>query len=180
MATKPDGRAKPKILVVDDDPAVRKMLSLLFEASCEVLLASTGEEGLRLVAAQRPRLMLLDVVMPGIGGLEVLKAARAILPALTVIMLTGQTDMDLARKALDLGAVEFVTKPFEMASLKDKIGRSLETLPAGGRDDHGLPWRVVEPEAPAAAAGGAGAPSQEALARWEGEGGETDLVEKKA
>jgi DNA-binding NtrC family response regulator len=168
-----------KILVVDDDQAVRKMLSLLLESTCEVLLASSGEEGLRLVAAERPRLMLLDLVMPGMGGLEVLTAARAISPAMTVIMLTGKTDMDLARKALELGAVEFVTKPFDMASLKEKVGRSLETLSADDRNNHGLPWRVVEPDAPAAAARDASAPSEESLARWEGEGGDTDRVEIK-
>lgn len=155
-------KARPnrKILVVDDDQAVRKMLSLLFETDFEVLLASSGEEGLRLVASEKPRLMLLDMVMPGIGGLEVLRSARAIAPAMTVIMLTGKTDVDLARKALELGAAEFVTKPFEMASLKDKVGRCLETLSANDRNNHGLPWRVVET----------------GIAK----GGETDLMEKNA
>jgi DNA-binding NtrC family response regulator len=138
--------ARNKILVVDDDQAVRKMLSLLFESTAEVLTAKTGEEGLRLLAEQRPRLMLLDMVMPGMSGLDVLKAARALNPALPIIMLTGKTDMELAKKALELGAVEFVTKPFEMSSLKDKVNRSMETLSPDDRNNHGLPWRVVEPE----------------------------------
>jgi two-component system, NtrC family, response regulator AtoC len=149
MESRSDGRAKPKILVVDDDPAVRKMLSLLLEAIAEVLTASTGEDGLRLVAAQRPRLMLLDLVMPGIGGLEVLKAARALAPAMTVLMLTGETDMALAKQALGLGAAEYVTKPFDMARLKEKIERSLETQSTDDRNNHGLPWRVAPAEASA-------------------------------
>lgn len=137
-------RPSPRILVVDDDPAVRRMLSLLFEPEFEVLLASSGEEGLGLVAAEKPRLMLLDLVMPGMGGLEVLKAARVLSPAMTVIMLTGQADMESALKALTLGAAEYVTKPFDLTSLKDKVGRCLETLSADDRNNHGMPWRVVE------------------------------------
>ena len=106
-----------KILVVDDDPAVRKMLTQLLETTAEIVAVSTGEEALRLVDAERPRLMLLDMRMPGMGGLEVLQAARAAAPALTVIMLTGENDMDLATRALELGAVEYVTKPFDLNRL---------------------------------------------------------------
>lgn len=137
-------RPSRRILVVDDDPAVRTMLSRLFEGDFEVLLASNGEEGLGLVDVKKPRLMLLDMVMPGMGGLEVLGAARAMSPAMTVIMLTGKSDTDLALRALKLGAEEYVTKPFDLASLKEKVGRCLETLSPDDRNNHGMPWRVVE------------------------------------
>lgn len=174
------GRApRNKILVVDDDQAVRKMLSLLFESTAEVLTAATGEEGLRLLSAQRPRLMLVDMVMPGMSGLDVLKAARALNPALPIIMLTGKTDMELAKKALELGAVEFVTKPFEMSSLKDKVMRSLGTLSPDDRNNHGLPWRVVEPVQSAESEPVKSAAVEEGVARWEGEGGEINTTEIK-
>ena len=174
--------AKNKILVVDDDPSVRRMLTLLFDATCTVLLAASGEEALKMLAAQRPRLMLLDMTMPGMTGLEVLKASHAAAPAMTVIMLTGAVDVELAKKALELGAVEYVTKPFDLTRLKEKVLRSLETISTDDRNNHGLPWRVVEPEIPAAGGPVKAPPADGAVARWEGEGGGApldSLVEKK-
>lgn len=129
------------------------MLSLLFEATAPVLTAATGEEALSLAAAERPRLMLLDMTMPGMSGLEVLKAVRVSAPAMTVIMLTGQVDVELARRALTLGAAEYVTKPFDLARLKDKVNRVMEIVTGDDRNSHGLPWRIVttdEQSAPAA------------------------------
>ena len=160
-----------KILVVDDDPAVRKMLTLLLESVAAIHLASTGEEALLIVAAQRPRLMMLDLVMPGMGGLETLKAARAAAPAMTVIRLTGKNDLELAKKALELGAVEYVTKPFDLSRLKDKVKRSLETLATDDMNNRGLPWHVVSPEKPSAPGPKQAAPADGGLSRWEGEGG---------
>jgi DNA-binding NtrC family response regulator len=162
-----------KILVVDDDPAVRRMLTLLLDSVAPVLSTPTGEEGLKILAAERPSLMLLDMTMPGMGGLEVLKAARAAVPSLTVIMLTGAVDVELAKQSLALGAVEYVTKPFDLPRLKDKVKRSMETASKDDRNSHGLPWRLAEPEIPAAPAPAKAGPTDEALARWEGEGGET-------
>ena len=179
--TRPAG-TKNKILVVDDDSSVRRMLTLLFDAACVVLLAANGEEALAIVAAQRPRLMLLDMTMPGMSGLEVLKAAHAEVPAMTVIMLTGAVDVELAKKALELGAVEYVTKPFDLTRLKEKVLRSLETISTDDRNNHGLPWKVVEPETAAADVAAKAAPAEGSVARWEGEGGGAaldSLVEKK-
>ena len=165
---------KQKILVVDDDPAVHKMLTLLLETTGEILLASTGEEALKLVAAERPRLMMLDMVMPGMGGLETLKAVRAIAPAMTVIMLTGKNDMELAKRSLDLGASEFVTKPFDLSRLKDKVQRTLGPVPAEDRNAHGLPWRIAAAAGASSTGAGLPAPTDGAISRWEGEGGHTE------
>ena len=160
-----------KILVVDDDPAVRKMLTLLLETTAEILLASTGEEALLIIVAERPRLMMLDMVMPGMGGFETLKAARALAPAMTVIMLTGKNDLELAMRALESGAAEYVTKPFDLNRLKDKVKRCMEIVSVDDRNSHGLPWRIVPPEGPVASRAAKIAPANEAIARWEGEGG---------
>jgi DNA-binding response OmpR family regulator len=162
-----------KILVVDDDPAVRKMLTVLLETIAVVLLASTGEEGLRLVAAERPRLMLLDVVMPGMNGIETLAAARAAAPAMTVIMLTGQNDLELAMRALKLGAAEYVTKPFDLVQLKEKVTRSFAAPAVDERSKRGLPWRIVAPQEQVVSKAGKPSPTEAAIARWEGEGGST-------
>lgn len=133
-----------KILVVDDDPAARKILSLLLETTGEVLEASTGDEALRIIEAERPQLMLLDMTMPGMSGLEVLKASQNSAVMMTIIMLTGQNDIGLAKRALELGAAEYITKPFDLAHLKEKVKRCVEAGPEDKKEDAGLPWRTVD------------------------------------
>lgn len=132
-----------KILVVDDDPAARRILVLLLESTGEVFEASSGAEALRLIAAERPRLMLLDMSMPGLSGLDVLKAAQGGDAAMTILMLTCATDMELAKRALELGAEEFITKPFDCEHLKEKVKRCLEVSSGDVKKDVGLPWRTV-------------------------------------
>ena len=126
--------------MVDDDPEVRKALVLAFGTICEVLEASTGEEALRILDSERPRLMLLDMVLPGMSGLEVLRASQAIVAAMSVIVLTAENDMVLAMQALDLGAVEYVTKPFDWDRLKDAVKRRMEAV--SPEVNGGPPWRV--------------------------------------
>ena len=133
-----------KILVVDDDPAARKMLTLLLETTGEILLASSGEEALRVIETHRPRLMLLDMVMPGMGGLEVLAAARGAAAPMTIIMLTGENDVELAKRALELGAAEYVTKPFDLRRLKERVERSMAAVPGDDKNLGGVPWRTAE------------------------------------
>jgi len=132
-----------KILVVDDDLAARRILVLLLESTYEVLQAETGDEALRIIAGRRPRLVLLDMTMPGMSGLEVLKAAQIPAEPMTVIVLTGRNDIELAKKALELGAAEYITKPFDLAHLKEKVKYTMETVPGDKRKDGGLPWRTV-------------------------------------
>jgi len=132
-----------KILVVDDDPAARRILTLLLQASGEVLEAASGDEALRIIEAERPRLMLLDMTMPGMSGLGVLKAVRASEAGITIIVLTGQNDIELAKRALELGAVEYITKPFDLAHLKEKVLSCLGADPNAIRKDDGPPWRTV-------------------------------------
>src|ERR1035437_5031562 len=122
-----------KIFVVDDDAAARRMLFLLLETTAEILEAASGEAALRLVAAERPRLMLLDMTMPGMSGLDVLKAVRVSAPAMTVIMLTGTVDVELAQRALELGAAEYVTKPFDLPRLKEKVKRIMTIVKSDDR-----------------------------------------------
>jgi DNA-binding NtrC family response regulator len=132
-----------KILVVDDDPAARKLLVLLLQKDFQVLTASTGAEALRLIEAERPRLMLLDMVMPGMGGLDVLEALQPPASALTILVLTGENDIGLARRALELGAAEYITKPVDLALLMEKVTRCMVPAAKDELKAEGLPWRVV-------------------------------------
>lgn len=128
-----------KILIVDDNDDLRNSLARVLAPYFRVLTAADGEEALALLRAERPQLTLLDVSMPGLSGLEVLAAAKRADPALIVIMLTSRHDIELAAAALDLGAVEFVTKPFDADCIRAAISRLLDPAPP----PEGRPWRVA-------------------------------------
>jgi len=105
---------RARILVVDDDKQVRSFLEeLLVEAGYAVELVSDGRTALGIVEREPPDLVLLDVVMPGMGGLEVLRIIKAPndLRFLPVILLTGDTDIETRLKGLKLGADDYLTKP---------------------------------------------------------------------
>jgi two-component system sensor histidine kinase/response regulator len=104
-----------RILVVDDQPAnLRAVSALLSRHGCEVLTASNGEEALELAQAQVPDLLLLDMMMPGMDGFELLERIQEHpdLRKLPVIFLTAAQDREMLLRAFAVGAVDYVTKPF--------------------------------------------------------------------
>lgn len=131
----------PKILIVDDDPDLRHSIRCALEAVCEVLEASNGPDALAMITAERPRALLLDIAMPEMGGLAVLRAARELSPALAVIMLTGEMDLEIAREALENGARSYVTKPFDVDTLCSEVKRLLE--PSKREEGEDRPWRIA-------------------------------------
>ena len=107
------GRTRARVLLVDDEPQFREMLAEYLEGeSFEVLEAASGEEALAKAPGWRPDLILLDLMMAGIGGLETLRRVKILLPDACVIMVTAVDDLDVARSALAAGAADYVTKPF--------------------------------------------------------------------
>ncbi len=118
-----------RLLVVDDEPAVRDFLRDFFSAhGYEVIEASTGMEGLRRLREERPHLMLLDVLLPDLGGLSVLREAKRIDPTAGVVMLTGLQDEELGREALQAGAFDFITKPVDLKHLERVLWYKLTTM----------------------------------------------------
>jgi CheY-like chemotaxis protein len=104
---------RARILLVDDEPQFREMIAeYLAGERFEVLEAASGEEALPHVTTWRPDIILLDLMMPGIGGLETLRRIKAVRPETPVIMVTAVDDLDVARSALAAGAADYVTKPF--------------------------------------------------------------------
>lgn len=103
-----------RILVVDDQAAnLRVVTALLSRQGYEVVAASTGDEALELYAQSPPDLILLDVMMPGMDGFEVMAALRADSPLrVPVVFVTAAHDRDLLLRAFDAGVVDYVTKPF--------------------------------------------------------------------
>lgn len=133
----------PKILVVDDDADTRRILRYLLEPLAAVIEAEGGAAALLKIESERPQLVLLDLVMPEVGGLEVLERGMKRDPNLKVVMLTGQSDIAVARSALETGARAFITKPIDPERLLEVIADLLS--PSGGKGDPEgrKPWRVV-------------------------------------
>jgi len=115
-----------RILVIDDEPVVVDMLvTCLREEGYRVVGAETSDEGLKLAILSRPELVLLDIALPGMNGIELLKRIRSTNPTTRVIMVTGNTDPVLAREALELGALAYVDKPFDFTYLKRVVAMAL-------------------------------------------------------
>ena len=121
-----------KILIADDEPNILLSLDYLMRREgFEVLLARDGDEALALLQRERPRLILLDVMMPGKSGHEVLAALRAddALKHILVLMLSAKgRDTDVA-KGLGLGADAYVTKPFSTQALVAQVRTMLAGAP---------------------------------------------------
>ncbi len=113
---------KNTVLVVDDEQAILRILRIRLRiAGYEVLTATSGQEALDIIGSARPDLVVLDIIMPGMDGLQVLKHLRSTSPALPVI--ASSAGSDLSGPSLDLGASRFIAKPFDTNSLVEEIGR---------------------------------------------------------
>jgi two-component system, OmpR family, KDP operon response regulator KdpE len=122
-----------KILVVDDDPQIRRVMkATLVGHSYEVVEARTGEDALETIPKEQPNLILLDMNMPGMGGLETCRAIRAGLDTPVIILSVRNTEKDKVA-ALDAGADDYVTKPFGIEELLARIRAALRrSSPEGG------------------------------------------------
>ena len=115
-----------RILVVDDEKLIRWSVGeRLQRDGYEVLSAESGEEALELLAAQSPDLMLLDVRLPGIDGLETLQRALTQAPELAVLMMSAHSTVDIAVDAMKHGAIDFLVKPFPFQALDAAVERAL-------------------------------------------------------
>lgn len=117
-----------RIVVIDDDPEMVDMLvACLRDEGYGVFGALTSDDGLKLVILSRPHLVLLDLMLPRVNGIELLKRIRTIDPTIRVVMVSGSTDPLLAREALELGALAYIDKPFDFAYLKRVVAMALRT-----------------------------------------------------
>jgi DNA-binding response OmpR family regulator len=119
----------PRVLVVDDEPdAVELLQEFLTAKGYEVLTASDGEEALRKVKEERPHVILLDVRMPRMNGLEVLKRVRAMDHEVGVIMVTAVNEEETGRQALQLGAFDYITKPLDFTYLERSLWVKIQMM----------------------------------------------------
>ena len=123
-----------RILLVDDESAIRRALRPpLVELGFQVVEASRGEEALQMLRAGSFDVVLLDVNMPGIGGIETLRRMRALAPRMPILMLTVRDAEEEKVVALELGADDYVTKPFSTRELIARIRTAVRRVQAPAR-----------------------------------------------
>ncbi len=117
------------ILVVDDEESIRQSLSgILMDEGFEVLTAGSGEEAIRLAEEEMPNLILLDIWLPGMDGIEALKYIKTEFPVIPVIMMSGHGTIETAVKATKLGAFDFIEKPLSLEKVILIINHALDML----------------------------------------------------
>jgi len=118
-----------KILVIDDEEFITRSLKQHLEKEgCEVLTAATGEQGIEIFKDDGPDIIILDLNMPGIGGIETLRSLKNHDKDIIVIIITAHGDIETAVSAIKLGAYDFVEKPFELNRISVLIKKAIETV----------------------------------------------------
>jgi PAS domain S-box-containing protein len=118
-----------KILLIDDEPDIVRVLSMSLKADgYEVIPAHSGIEGIEIFDKERPDIVLTDIKMPGMDGIEVLKKVKSIHPQSEVIIITGHGDIDNTIEALQYGASDFINKPVRDEALSIALKRAQEKL----------------------------------------------------
>ncbi len=114
------------LLIVDDDEGTRQSLSLVFRDAYEILTAADGSEALAIAGGRRIDAAILDLRMPGLSGIETLDALKEIDPGMEVVILTAYETLETARRALRLGARDYLSKPFEVQAMRATVSRAME------------------------------------------------------
>lgn len=115
-----------KILIVDDEIGSRESLKMVFSKDYQVLLADSATAALKVLSEQRVDVVLLDVMMPGIDGLTLLKEAQNVYPDIPFIMISASTSLRPVVEAIKAGASDFVSKPFDVAEIRRIVARAIE------------------------------------------------------
>lgn len=119
---------RPRVLIVDDETAILDTLRILLKREdYEIFTASSGQQGLEAIAEIRPDFVLSDIRMPGVGGLEILKAAHEVDANIPVILMTAQASLQSAIQAVNQGAFHYIQKPFSNDELLVICRRAVES-----------------------------------------------------
>jgi two-component system, NtrC family, nitrogen regulation response regulator GlnG len=118
---------KPKILVLDDEAIILDLFKALFSADeADLFLEQDGAAALRTIAAERPNVAIVDITLPSMSGLDVLREAKKIDPGLSVIIATGYSSTQNAIEAMKSGAYDYLTKPFDSTHMKNVVQKAFE------------------------------------------------------
>jgi two-component system, NtrC family, response regulator AtoC len=136
-------KAKGRLLIVDDEEHIREILAATLEPLVDkIFLAGSAEEAIEVTREENLDVVVCDVRMPGMDGLEFLHKVKTEQPGLRFLMITAHGSMDTAVKALRYGANDFLTKPFENREIREVVARLL-------RERQGAQWPAVPPPSPA-------------------------------
>ncbi len=129
-----------KVVICDDDEALLESLTFFVEAwGVQVVPCSDGAEGAKKILSEKPDLIISDINMPNMTGLELLETLNKVQLQVPLIFLTGNNDLDSYRKSLVLGSFEFLTKPVDVEKLKSAVDKALlfgkMDYPKGGFKD---------------------------------------------
>ena len=117
---------RPRLLVVDDEPNIAELMRIWFEAvGWEVATASSGPEGVARAAEQAPDAVVLDVMLPGYGGLEVLHRIRVLHPRLPILLSTARDSVEDRAAGIAAGADAYLVKPYSLVELEHRLRRLL-------------------------------------------------------
>ena len=119
---------KIQVLVCDDEEGVRESLKLILGGQCSLSFAVNGEEAVEHIKRNDPDLVIMDIKMPKMNGLEALSQIKKLKPKIRVMMITGYESDDVAAQAMRLGADDYVTKPFDRQKIQSKV-QALLNLP---------------------------------------------------
>lgn len=119
--------SKHKVLIVDDQNGIRILLVEVFSSEgYDTFQAANGKAALEIVKLHAPDLVLLDMKIPGMDGLEILKHIKQINPDIKVIMMTAYGELDMIKEATDLGALMHFTKPFDIDEMRQAVNLQLK------------------------------------------------------
>ena len=118
--------SKISILIVDDEFGVRESLKMIFKPICQVYTAMDGQEALEYIQRDRFDIVTLDLKMPGLSGIDVLREIKKNNPDIEVMIITGYGTGQNLKEASQLGAGEFITKPFNVPDLINRVNKSLQ------------------------------------------------------
>jgi two-component system, chemotaxis family, chemotaxis protein CheY len=133
MNVSKDSNARPsRIVIVDDNPVIRDLLRGIMRNDAGLVVvgeAANGDTAIDVVEKLRPDLICLDVLLPGLDGIAVLRALRAMHPEMRVVLVTGRATSSVVSEATELGAAGFVVKPFNAARLLATVRAALSAPP---------------------------------------------------
>jgi DNA-binding response OmpR family regulator len=135
-------RERGQILVVDDEPYIAELLSrYLSHEGYQCAIAHSGEEALRCLERQKLHLVITDIMMPGMSGIDLLSVIGALYPDVAVLMVTAVNDKDTGILAVELGAFGYIVKPFERNEILINVGlgtRQKSSPMSAIKDRHGF------------------------------------------
>jgi DNA-binding NtrC family response regulator len=126
LSTDPNITSKESVLVVDDEAGPRESLRMILKSHYEVHTASDGQEALSLIQNKDFNVVTLDLNMPGLSGIDVLKEIRKLEPDTEVVIITGYGTLTNAQEAMRFGAGDFISKPFNVEDITSIVANSFE------------------------------------------------------